>query len=45
VFRHSFFIGKKVSPVDIHHELVSVYGGNVKAVRHVRTWCRKFDTG
>jgi hypothetical protein len=40
-----FFVGKKVSPVEIHYELVTVYGANVMTVQHVRKWCREFDSG
>jgi hypothetical protein len=39
------FIGKKVPLVEIHRELVTVYGANVMTVQHVRKWCREFDSG
>jgi hypothetical protein len=42
---HSFFMGKKVTPVEIHRELVTVYGTNVMTVQHVCKWCREFDSG
>jgi hypothetical protein len=35
---------KKVPPVEIHRELVTMYGANVITV-HVRKWCREFDSG
>jgi hypothetical protein len=38
-------MGKKVPPVEIHHELVTVYGANVMTVQHVHKWCREFDSG
>jgi hypothetical protein len=38
-------MGKKVPPVEIHCELVRVYGANVMTVQHVRKWCREFDGG
>jgi hypothetical protein len=37
-------MGNKVPPVEIYHELVTVYGANVMTV-HVHKWCRKFDSG
>jgi len=40
------FLGaKKVPPVEIHCELVTVYGGNVMAVNNVHKWCREFESG
>jgi hypothetical protein len=44
-FLSFFFMGKKVPPVEIHRELVAVYGANVMTVQHVRKWCREFDSG
>jgi hypothetical protein len=45
-FCHPFFLwAKKVPPVEIHCELVTVYGANVMTVHHVRKWCREFDSG
>jgi hypothetical protein len=38
-------MGKKVPPVEIHHELVTVYGANVMKVQHVRKWRMEFDSG
>jgi hypothetical protein len=38
-------MGKKVPPVEIHRELVTVYGANVMTVQHVRKWCRELDSG
>jgi hypothetical protein len=38
-------MGKKVPPVVIHRELVTVYGANVMTVQHVRKWCREFHSG
>jgi hypothetical protein len=38
------FYGQKSSTVEIHRELVTVYGANVMTV-HVRKWCREFDSG
>jgi hypothetical protein len=37
-------MGKKVPPVEIHRELVTVYGANVMRV-HVRKLYREFDNG
>jgi hypothetical protein len=31
--------------VEIHCELVTVYGGNVMEVQCVHKWCREFDSG
>jgi hypothetical protein len=39
------FYGQKIPPVEIHRELVAVYGANVMTVQHVRKWCREFDSG
>jgi hypothetical protein len=38
-------MGKKVLPVEIHHELLTMYGANVMTVQHVCKWCREFDSG
>jgi hypothetical protein len=35
-------MGKKVPPVEINRELVTVYGANVMRVQHVCKWCREF---
>jgi hypothetical protein len=45
VFCHLFFKGKKVPPVEIHRELVTVYGANVMTVQYLRKWYREFDSG
>jgi hypothetical protein len=37
-------MGKKVPPVEIHYELVTVYGANLMTV-HVRKWSREFGSG
>jgi hypothetical protein len=37
-------MGKKVPSVEIHRELVTVYGANVIIV-HVRKWYREFESG
>jgi hypothetical protein len=39
------FHGKKVPPVEIHRNLVTVYGANVMTVQYVYKWCREFDSG
>jgi hypothetical protein len=44
-FCHSFFCGKKFSPVEIHRKLVTVYGANVMTVQHLRKWYREFNSG
>lgn len=31
--------------VEIHRELITVYGGNEMAVQCVHNWCREFDNG
>jgi hypothetical protein len=36
-------MGKKVPPVEIHRELVTVYDANVITVQHVHKWCRGCD--
>jgi hypothetical protein len=36
---------KKVPPVEIHCEIVTVYGANVMTVQHVHKWCRESDSG
>ena len=40
-----FRTAKNIPPVEIHRELVAVYGGKVMAVQHVSNWCREFDSG
>jgi hypothetical protein len=40
-----FLWAKKVPPVEIHRELVTVYGANVMTVDHVGKWCRECDSG
>jgi hypothetical protein len=37
-------MSQNVRPVEIHCELVTVYGAIVMTV-HVRKWCREFDNG
>jgi hypothetical protein len=44
-FCHSFLWVKKLPPVEIHHEVVTVCGANVMTVQHVCKWCRKFYSG
>jgi hypothetical protein len=39
------FLWQKVSPVEIHRKLVTVYGANVMTVQHLRKWCREFNSG
>jgi hypothetical protein len=41
----SFLWAKEGPPVEIHSELVTVYGANVMTVQHVLKWCREFDSG
>jgi hypothetical protein len=41
-FRFSW--ANKVTLVEIHCELVTVYGANVMTVQHVRKWCREPDS-
>jgi hypothetical protein len=36
---------KRVPPVEIHHELVTLYGANVMTVQHMQKWYREFDSG
>jgi hypothetical protein len=38
-------MAKNVPPVEIHREIVTVYGANVMTVQHVCKWCRAFDSG
>jgi hypothetical protein len=40
-----FLWAKKVPPVEIHREVVTVYGAKVMTVQRVRKWCREFDSG
>jgi hypothetical protein len=40
-----FLRAKKVPPVEIHRELLTVYGANVMTVQHMRKWCGEFDSG
>jgi hypothetical protein len=40
-----FLRAKKVPPVEIHRELVTVYCTNVMTVQHMPKWCREFDSG
>jgi hypothetical protein len=40
-FCHSFFMSKKVPPVEIHRELVTMYGAIVMTVQHVHKWRRE----
>jgi hypothetical protein len=37
-----FFWAKGNQPVEIHHELVTVYCTSVMTVQHVQKWCREF---
>jgi hypothetical protein len=37
-------MGKKVPPVEIHRELLTVCGANVMTVQRVCKWCREFDS-
>jgi hypothetical protein len=39
-----FSWAKNVPPVEIHRQLVTVYGANVMTVQHVRKWCKAFDS-
>ncbi|GLV46442.1 hypothetical protein CBL_20781 [Carabus blaptoides fortunei] len=38
-----FLNAKKVSPIDIHRQLVEVYGEKCMDVKNVRKWCREFS--
>jgi hypothetical protein len=40
-----FLWAKHVSPVEIHRQLIEVYGDGVMSVQHVREWCREFKNG
>jgi hypothetical protein len=40
-----FLWARKVPPVEIHCEIVTMYGANVMTVQHVHKWCREFDSG
>jgi hypothetical protein len=40
-----FLWAKEVPPVEIHRELVTVYGASVMTVQRVHKWCRQFDSG
>lgn len=40
-----FLNAKRVSPIDIHRQLIEVYGENCMSVQHVRKWCREFSEG
>jgi hypothetical protein len=43
-FCHFFFM-EKIQLVELHRELVTVYGANVMTVQHMRKWCREFGSG
>jgi len=34
---------KGIAPIEIHHEIQTVYGSNVMNMQHVRKWCREFS--
>jgi hypothetical protein len=34
---------KHVYPVEIHRQMIEVYGDGVMSVQHVRKWCREFE--
>jgi hypothetical protein len=36
---------KGTSPVEIHHQLVDVYGANFVSRKHICVWCTAFDNG
>ncbi|KAJ8958100.1 hypothetical protein NQ318_006028 [Aromia moschata] len=36
---------EKVSPIEIHYQLVEVYGEKCMDVKNVRKWCREFSEG
>ena len=38
-----FLWTKGTAPIDIHHEIQTVYGSNVMTVQHVRKWFQKFS--
>lgn len=40
-----FLTAKKVAPIDIHRQLVEVYGEKCIDVKNVRKWCREFLSG
>jgi hypothetical protein len=37
-----FFWANCIQPVEIHHELVTIYGPGAMVVHHMRKWCREF---
>ncbi|KAG8283040.1 hypothetical protein J6590_023570 [Homalodisca vitripennis] len=40
-----FLNAKQISPIEIHDQLIEVYGENCTSVQHVRKWCREFSEG
>jgi len=40
-----FLNAKKNSPVEIHRQLVEVYGEKCMDIKNVRKWCREFNEG
>ncbi|XP_064479391.1 histone-lysine N-methyltransferase SETMAR-like [Ornithodoros turicata] len=40
-----FLNAKGVQPIEIHRQLVEVYGGSCMGVKNVRKWCREFAAG
>jgi hypothetical protein len=44
-FCHLLFKGKKIPPVEINRELVTVYGAVMRVLVYVRKWCTEFDSG
>ncbi|UYV72239.1 hypothetical protein LAZ67_9002304 [Cordylochernes scorpioides] len=41
----SFLNAKNNSPVEIHRQLVEVYGEKYMDIKNVRKWCREFNEG
>ena len=37
-----FLWAKGTAPIEIHREILAVYGSNVMTVQHMRKWCREF---
>ena len=40
---YSVLWAKGTAPIEIHHEIQTVYGSNVMTMQHVRKWCWKFS--
>lgn len=40
-----FLNAKGTKPIEIHRQLVEVYGESCMDIKNVRKWCREFESG